>query len=361
MLTSENASLFSASPDAILVTDAHGHFRDANPAARQLLGYERDELLQMRRGEVIAPADASAPAAPATDRNGGSWRGEMVLLRKDGAHVPVEASSVVIDDATEPLTVAFLRDLRERKRAEAERRAALEAARAAIREKDQFLAMMSHELRTPLQTVLGYAEYLLRSSPASLTSDQREDVGSIQQGAARMVTLIEQMLELSRLRAEQLALERAPIDPNDLLEHVRRDVAQEAEARGVALRIERPGALQATGDLGQLYQVLLHLVANAVTFTGEGTVSIAAYPTEGGVAVAVRESGIEHAPESPRPIFEEYHQVEGELSRHYSGAGLGLAVAQRLAEGMNGHLSVENRHGSDSTFTLLLERDIPRS
>jgi signal transduction histidine kinase len=225
---------------------------------------------------------------------------------------------------------------------------------AANRAKGGLLAMLSHELRTPLQAVLGYAEFLLDDPRASLTPEQRDDLSFIQQGGRRMLTLINQMLDLSRLDAGGLQLDRKPVALADILEQVRQDVAPQASAKCLALQIALPEGLPPVwGDAERLRQILLNLVGNAVKFTERGSVAVsAAAIADETVAVTVCDTGIGIAPDVLPHIFEPFRQADHRLSRRHGGAGLGLAIAQRLAALMDGRITVESALGEGSIFTL---------
>jgi signal transduction histidine kinase len=225
---------------------------------------------------------------------------------------------------------------------------------AANRAKGGLLAMLSHELRTPLQAVLGYAEFLLDDPRASLSPEQRDDLSFIQQGGRRMLTLINQMLDLSRLDAGGLQLDRKPVELPQILEQVRQDVAPQASAKGLALQIALPEGLPPVwGDAERLRQILLNLVGNAVKFTERGSVTVsAAAIADETVAVTVCDTGIGIAPDVLPHIFEPFRQADHRLSRRHGGAGLGLAIAQRLAALMDGRITVESTLGEGSIFTL---------
>jgi signal transduction histidine kinase len=246
-------------------------------------------------------------------------------------------------------------DISARVAAEAALAEALEAAQAGIRTRTLFLAMMSHELRTPLQAVLGYADFLLRGAEGALTANQVEDIGAIRQGAGRMVALIDQLLDLSRMEAGRLQLAAEPVVLETILDQVRQDVAPHLIAKALAFAIHLPPALPPVrGDALRVRQILLNLVGNAVKFTEAGAVAISAHRAAGGVTVLVRDTGIGISTEALPHIFEEFRQVDSRPTRRYGGAGLGLAIAKKLAEQMGGRLSVASTLGAGSTFALWL-------
>jgi two-component system, sensor histidine kinase and response regulator len=328
-----------------------------SPQMEELTGRTPEEVLTRTEHwlEHVHPDDRDRVAAELA--SGGMYRAEYRFRRTDGSYVWVEDDCVPIHDGAGQIVAwqGVMLDITERNQAEAALRAALEAAEAGNQAKSSFLAMMSHELRTPLQAVLGYAEFLLADPQASLSAEQRVDIDYIHQGGLRMLTLITQLLDLSRIEAGRLELVQKSVDLGRILEQVRQDVAPQAIQKGLELHIDVPLALPlGLGDAERLRQILLNLVGNAVKFTAQGSVAITAETTAGGVAVMVRDTGIGITPEALPHIFEAFRQVDSCLSRRHGGAGLGLAIAQKLAELMDGRISVESVLGEGSTFTLHL-------
>ena len=270
-----------------------------------------------------------------------------VYYRKTRAPVADELALVV--QSGDLAGVAILHD-RER----AALHEAKEAAEAANQAKSAFLAMANHELRTPLQAVLGYTEFLLGDPHAVLDEGQRVDLGYIQLGGRRMLSIINDLLDLVRIEADGLILRREPVDLAQVVEQVRQDVQPQAVQRGLDLQLRLPENLPPfQGDGERLRQILLNLAGNAVKFTDSGSVEIIVTVEEERLAIHVQDTGSGIAPEAQVRIFEAYHQADhGPGPRH--GAGLGLAIAQRLAALMDGQITVESAPGQGSTFTLHL-------
>lgn len=322
-----------------------------SPRIQDLTGEAPEEALAFKGHwlEQVHPDDYARVAAEDAriTAAGEPFRMEYRQLRKDGSYVWVRDECVPVRNEAGQVVAwqGVLLDV--------DARMQLGVAQEANRAMTMFLGMMSHELRTPMQSVLGYAALLRGGFRGPLTPDQAEDIALIQLGAERMMTLVEQMLDLSQMEAGQLELAAEPVDLAAIIEQVRQHVAPQAAAKGLDLRIDLPSSLpSALGDARRLQQIVLNLVENAVKFTETGSVRVAARTTESGVAVAVSDTGIGIPPEALPHIFETFRQVDSSTSRPYGGAGLGLAIAKRLAERMGGCITVETQHQVGSTFTL---------
>jgi PAS domain S-box-containing protein len=324
-----------------------------SPYIHELTGEAPDEAMALREHwlELVHPADYARVAAEdeRTSATGEPFSMEYRTRRKDGSYVWVRDECVPVHDAAGEVVAwqGVLLDV--------SARVQLEAAQEANRAKSLFLGMMSHELRTPMQLVLGYAALLLGGHRGSLTSEQVEDIGYIRLGADRMMTVIEQMLDLSQLDAGQLQLAAEPVDLAEIIEEVRQAVASQIAEKGVDLHIELVSALpSALGDARRIRQIVCNLVDNAVKFTETGSVRITACGTENGVDIAVRDTGIGMTEDAMQYVFEAFRQLDSGTSRPYGGAGLGLAIARGLAEQMGGSISVASAPEAGSTFTLHL-------
>ncbi|MCC7022514.1 MAG: PAS domain S-box protein [Thermomicrobiales bacterium] len=351
------AAIVEGAEDAIISRALDGTITSWNRGAEQLYGFRADEAIG-RSITMIFPKALADDGVLREDIFGEQpTRVEGVRHRKDGSPVEVAIALSPIRNRNGTLigVASIARDISERKRAEAELREALDGAQAGVRAKSRFLAMMSHELRTPLQAVLGYADLLLQGSTETFTPEQIEDIRTIRLGAGRMAALIDQMLELSRLEAGRLELTAEAVDLATIIEQVRQDVAPQAWAKGLRLDISTPSSLPpAVGDAERVRQILLNLVGNAVKFTEAGGVRVSARTTSAGIEVAVSDTGIGIAREALPHIFEEFRQADSSTTRRYGGAGLGLAIATRLAEQMGGSITVQSEPGAGSTFRLHL-------
>lgn len=227
------------------------------------------------------------------------------------------------------------------------------AAQEASRAKSDFLAVTSHELRTPLNTITGYADLLLSHVPDPLTEKQQTYVSRIRTAAWHLFQIIEEILTFARVESER---EGIHIDRFDLVEHARETAAlmePVAAERGLAFQIELPdGPVPLRSDARKLRQILLNLLANAIKFTPEGTVRVAARVQDGHAIYTVEDTGIGIADSDIGRIFEPFWQVEQSSTRRAGGTGLGLAVAHRLTRLLDGDIHVSSSPGMGTCFTV---------
>ncbi|HDR46722.1 MAG TPA: PAS domain S-box protein, partial [Geoalkalibacter subterraneus] len=333
-------TLADLSPDAILV-NAGGHFVYANAAARDLLhapdmdsiiGHspfdfiEQCQHMQVRE-RIARVLQSKEKASPDHQR----WQ------CFDGSVVDVETSAGGVTWHGQPAVQVLLRDISERIRDEQELRSAKEAAEQATRAKSEFLANMSHEIRTPLNGLFGILQHL-RSQ--GLSPEQTECVETALGSGQRLLGILNDILDLSRIEAGRLQLERECFDPTATVEEVVgifQAVAREKQVDLTwAIDPEMPIVV---GDEGRLRQVLFNLVGNAVKFTRKGEVEICAevepvpQPQDSLVLrFSVRDTGIGIEGTKIQELFAPFTQADGSHTRKYGGSGLGLAIVQRLVE-----------------------------
>jgi GAF domain-containing protein/anti-sigma regulatory factor (Ser/Thr protein kinase) len=227
---------------------------------------------------------------------------------------------------------------------------------SANQHKSAFLANMSHELRTPLNAVIGFSEMLAARYFGDLTEKQAEYVNDIHGSGKHLLSLINDILDLSKIEAGRMELELGEFDLRAALDNALTLVRERAQRGGVALRLDAgaaPGAF--VGDERKLKQVVLNLLSNAVKFTPRGgTVSVAANQVDGAAEIAVSDTGAGIAPEDQEAIFEAFRQVGTDVTRKREGTGLGLALTRRFVELHGGTIRVESTLGKGSTFTVRL-------
>ncbi|MEZ4236203.1 MAG: response regulator [Myxococcota bacterium] len=244
------------------------------------------------------------------------------------------------------------RELERREQLERALREAVARAEAASEAKSRFLANMSHELRTPLNAIIGYAEILMED----VDVDAIEDLERIRSSGRHLLGLINDVLDLSKIEAGKLALVAEEIDVGALVAELRQAVAPLVPARRNTLLIEVHGDVPPLlGDPMRVRQVLLNLLSNALKFTEGGTVRLDVRCEEQrSLVFAVRDTGIGIGKEQFARLFRPFVQADDSTSRRYGGTGLGLALSQRLAQMMEGEITVRSEVGEGSTFTFSL-------
>ena len=232
---------------------------------------------------------------------------------------------------------------------------AKEAAESADRIKSAFLATMSHELRTPLNSIIGFTGILRQELAGPLNDEQRKQLGIVRDSARHLLALINDVLDLSKIEAGQLEVNRAPFDLRASLEKVAGIVKPLAEKKGLALRVRLAPEIGAgETDSRRVEQILLNLLQNAIKFTERGEVALAAESAGNAIRLSVADTGMGIRPEDMGQLFQPFRQIDSGLSRQHEGTGLGLAICRRLAELLGGAIRAESTWGQGSVFTLTL-------
>ena len=227
-----------------------------------------------------------------------------------------------------------------------------ERAEAANRSKSTFLAIMSHEIRTPLNGVLGMAQ-AMAADP--LPKVQEERLSIISQSGEALLTILNDVLDLSKIEAGEFEIEAIPFDLENLLRSSRAAFAAIANAKGLTFGLFVSDTAMGTylGDPARLRQIINNLISNALKFTSHGEVKVEAH-FEGQLRIGISDSGIGIAPESLEDLFKPFRQADLSTTRRYGGTGLGLSICKHIVELMGGNINVESQVGKGSTFTITL-------
>jgi signal transduction histidine kinase/ActR/RegA family two-component response regulator len=234
--------------------------------------------------------------------------------------------------------------------------AALDASEA----KSAFLAMMSHELRTPMNGVLGLA-HALRG--ARLEPRHARYLEMIEKSGQGLMTILNDILDLSKIEAGKLELDVAPFDLRDLVDQVGVMWSETARDKGLALNLEIDPATPewVLGDVARVRQILLNLISNALKFTDAGAVTVRVSPSEGSIALSVSDTGVGMTAEQRGRLFSPFVQGDRSIARRFGGTGLGLTICRHLADLMGGDVAVESAPGEGSTFTVTLPLAVAQS
>ncbi len=351
--------LFETVNDPIMTSTLDGRITGVNRAFEATTGYARDELIGCHYAMLTTPDVAGASAERVRRAAAGEPlpATEVIGVHKRGERLAFEVRSAVIRDrAGAPVgMVAIYRDIRQRKQTEETLERARELAEEASRAKSNFLANMSHELRTPLNSIIGFTKLMLRRVDGELTPRQDAYVRSVLNNGSHLLTLINNVLDLSRIEAGKQELSVDEVDAAALVEDCL-DAARSL-ATGKDLRLEAavaPDLPRLYADRLKIKQVLLNLLSNAVRYTAAGRVVVDVGVTGEDMRFAVSDTGAGiPAAELPR-LFEPFHRAQTAGTRDVAGTGLGLAISRQLVELHRGRIWVESREGAGSTFTFVL-------
>ncbi len=344
------AELVRNSPVAIVTLDPEHHVVSCNPAFENLYGYTASEITGQSLDDVIT-TEATRAAAVSYTREAGDHpvRGIGQRRRKDGTLVDVEVLAVpVIVSGKRVGMMGLYHDITELL---ATRRDA-EAANAA---KSQFLASMSHELRTPLNAILGYSEMMQEEAEEGGHVALIPDLQRVQAAGRHLLTLINEVLDLSKIEAGKMDLYLETVDIRKVMDDVATTVQPLVERNGNRLEVihrNDPGSMEA--DATRLRQVLLNLLANAAKFTENGVVTLEVERLAKAMTFRVRDTGVGMTPEQIGRLFEAFTQAETSTSSKYGGTGLGLALSRKFCQLMGGDVAVTSEPGKGSTFTATI-------
>lgn len=347
--------------DAIVIINERGDIVEFNPAAENIFGRQRDDVIGKSMGDLIIPENYRGAHQEGMTRYLDTGYGpalnkrlEITALHASGKEFDVELTITTTDGSDGKLFIGYLRDITDRKLAAAELVQSKERAEIANKTKSSFLAMMSHEIRTPLNGVIGILGML---QDGGLGAEQERLLQTGRRSGQALLGIINDILDFSKLEAGKLELESAPFTTENLMQSVF-DLAQ-SHAAGKNLEFnysvgkDVPHVL--LGDPDRLRQILLNLAWNAVKFTPAGFVEM---KLEGSdrtqqpqtYRFSVVDSGVGIPKEKQRDLFSEFSTLDASYSRKFGGTGLGLAICKSLVEAMGGRIGLESEQGRGSTF-----------
>ncbi|WP_135077304.1 ATP-binding protein [Terasakiella sp. SH-1] len=342
--------------DGIIIFDREGLIQDCNPAIKTIFGYDKEEVVGKNISILLPEGQHKRRhqeylASPVLMERVLQAKRELVAEKKDGSKVYIELSINQMDDHRgEEHFVTIITDISRRKQDEIRLQVALDKAHQASKAKSEFLAAMSHEIRTPMNGIIGTADLL---SSTGLNPEQAGYVDTICHSGDMLLTIINDILDYSKIEAGQMNLESVPFVLNDLAKSVIDLLQARADEKGLKLVYQHSGDLKGMfiGDPTRLRQVLFNLLGNAIKFTERGQVSLMVKPSAAGhLYFAVTDTGVGISEDHQEKIFESFSQADGTITRKFGGTGLGLAICSKIVQIMGGEIGVQSIEGQGSTF-----------
>lgn len=359
-----------------------GRFLNVNPAFTKLFGYETPQkLLQdihdIQKDVYVNPEDR-VRFKNLFEQEGCVKGFQAQYKRRDGSRFWISIAATAIRDQAGNILYyeGTIEDITQQKQAEMElekhrsrleelvreRTAELEVAKvkaeSADRLKSAFLATMSHELRTPLNSIIGFTGILLQRLVGSLNEEQDKQLNMVYASAKHLLDLINDVLDISKIEAEQLHVAMEDFDVKASVEKVVKSSLPLADKKGLELAADiAPNVGVIHSDRRRVEQILLNLLSNAIKFTERGSVRVTCEIRDGKLIAAVKDSGIGIKPEDMGLLFNAFQQIESGITRKYEGTGLGLSICKKLAYLLGGEILVESEWGKGSTFSLVLPEE----
>ena len=357
-------SLIESNIDALMTTDPSGIITDVNKQMEALTGCTRDELIGAPFKSYFTDPERAEAGIKLVLSEKKVTDYELTACARDGKQTVVSYNATTFYDRGRTLQGVFAaaRDVTERKRFEAELQQAKAVAESASQSKSDFLASMSHEIRTPMNAIIGIADLLAKTA---LSPEQNKYVQIFRRAGDNLLHLINDILDLSKVEASQLELERTGFSLHDLLEKVTEMVAVRAHDKGLSLVCEIAPNMPTDliGDPTRLRQVLLNLLGNAIKFTEFGEVALRVTPDGdssviGTLRFTISDTGVGIPSEKLDAVFERFTQADSSTTRRFGGSGLGLTISKRLVELMGGRIWVASVVGKGSAFSFAVPLEI---
>jgi len=350
-------SILDTVPDAIVIIDEFGLIESFSPAASRLFGYTAEQVTGQNVKMLMPPPyrdqhDGYLSRYRRTGEERIIGTGRVVVgLRQDGSTFPMELAVGDAKGGKRRLFTGFVRDVTERQRVEAELSEAKATAEAANLAKSEFLSSMSHELRTPLNAMLGFAQLMASDTPKP-TPNQTVSIDQILQAGWYLLTLINEVLDLSLIESGKLVLSPEPVSVAEVLSHCQGMMEPIAQKRGITMTFPNFDVpCYVLADSTRLRQVFVNLLSNAIKYNrpnGVIVVNCIARP-HGRIRLSVGDTGLGLSPERIAQLFQPFNRL-GQESGGEQGTGIGLVVTKRLVEAMNGTVGVESQVGVGTVF-----------
>ena len=352
------------SPAVVVITDRDGNIEYVNPRFTYLTGYSRREVLG--ENPRILKSDKMSPEFYEDLWNvilaGKEWHGEFLNKKKNGELYWEDATIAPIKNEQEEIThfVAVKEDVTEKKKLWDELTEAKERAEESDRLKSCFLANISHEIRTPMNGILGFSELL--SEPLLSGKEKEKYIELIHESGKRMLTIINDIIDISKIEAGEMGLHPVETTVNEVLENIYEFFAPQAKEKGLSISYQcglSASESVITTDKTRFSQILSNIVNNALKYTKEGGIDFGYRQTDEVLEFYVKDTGIGIPDDQQDKIFERFRQVSLDATREYEGAGLGLSLCKTFVKMLGGTIRVDSTLGKGSTFYFTLPYNSP--
>ncbi len=351
-------TIFDYNPGGIGLFDLeNGKILEVNQSFLEICGYSREEMLGHSASELgILPPGLRASIKNELVESGIIRNREQIVRTKSGKLITTLYSSIVLDIGGRKCSLDIVNDISERKELENQLIAATEKAQQAVRSEERFLANMSHEIRTPMNGIIGMVNLLAQTQ---LNDEQKEYASWIKDSSEILLTIINDILDISKINAGQMAIENTPFSIYDVLRNLNMSMELKAKEKSVKFHthIDLSIPQKVMGDPVRLFQILLNLAGNAVKFTEEGEVNISINKQKEDsenifLEFIIKDTGIGIDTDKISTLFDPFVQASPDTTRKYGGTGLGLSISKRLVEMQGGTIHAESELGKGSVFSF---------
>jgi len=342
----------------VLIIDAYTHIIvETNPVAANLIGLKEEEIIGNICHKFVCPAEKGK--CPITDFGSVVDKSERMILNKNGKTIPILKSVVPVRISGRDYLIESFMDLTTIKKAEEELVQAKIIAESANRAKSTFLANMSHELRTPLNSIIGFSDIIIEGMTGEINDEQSKYLGYISASGHHLLSLINNILDLSKIEAGKFDLNLEPVFIESLFAEVKELILPLAIKKSIKVSFSTDSKItEICADRIRLKQILFNLLSNAIKFTPkDGKVDVFAELVSDRIRVSVKDTGIGISENNKKELFHPFAQLNSAKSSRYEGTGLGLSLVKKFVELHNGKVWFESELGKGSTFIFELPLD----
>ena len=354
----EFMEIFDLAPVGLIELNSFGEIQKVNSQAASILNLDRESLINTPFDILLT--NQSHPVfnefIKSVEENRNIKNIEISLLINHKKLKEIEISCVATESSKTILI--SLRDITRYKKAEQHLVRSKERAETADRHKSSFLSTMSHEIRAPLNSIIGFSGILLQEIPGTLNAEQKKQLGMIQTSGRHLLSLINDLLDLSKIEAGQLNINPEHFNLLEVIEDVMQLEWPLANGKNIALELKIvPGIEEVKSDKQRIHQIILNILNNAIKFTEKGSVTISCFQENNSVKIEISDTGIGIKKVDLQKIFNPFIQIENDLTKTQIGSGLGLPVTRKFLELLKGTIEVSSVLGKGTTFTISLPVD----